>query len=344
MNKKILHSEIQKHIDTFTDLVSVEFHSTWGRHKDTFPEAHMEHKNVMRTPLYWYSPSSRSYIGLWQFSNAHFSTGKAVQEMTLATLIDDVAVELAYRVFNSANEGPHVGVTVNLNIRRDGESAQARTFYFAADAATVSGRKVVVECSLFDALSGTKIMTARALLVFVPIASKAILSDKPQPISIDAGSQLPALDGPAARHLSTEELENLSQVMNFLPHGLIAHTNGRVDVQTGRLVVLLSFGKKIRGPPAHVHGGVLATVLNNASALLFSAVTGNTLRSVVALQRNVSYRKGMPIDSQNVLIDAVIESTSKDQIIIVAQLLRDTQLCTTLRTTFLLPKIRSSKL
>ncbi|PIA18395.1 hypothetical protein COEREDRAFT_6629 [Coemansia reversa NRRL 1564] len=261
MNKKTLHSDIQKHIDAFTDLVQVEFHGTWGRHRNTFPEAHMEHGNVMRTPLYCFSPSSRSYIGLWHFFDAHFSTGKAVQEMALITLIDDVAGELTYRVFNSASNPTHVGFTVNLNIRRNGTSPKARIFFFSAAVLTVSGRKIVVECLLFDAMSGIQLMNARAVFVFVPTTGISLPSDMPETNNVNAGSHLPAFNSPAARYFSVEELENLSQVMDFLPRGLIAHTSGWVDSQKERLAVLLSFGKDMCGPPNHVHGGVLATVL-----------------------------------------------------------------------------------
>ncbi|KAJ2076699.1 hypothetical protein H4R24_005549 [Coemansia sp. RSA 988] len=344
MNKKILHSNVQKHIDAFTDLISVEFHGAWGRRKDTFPEAHMEHQNVIRTPLYWFSPSTGSYIGLWQFSDAHFTTGKAVQEMTLATLIDDVTGELAHRVLNTPNRPPHINFTVNLNIRRNGESPQARIFYFAATMVTVTERKIVLECLLFDALSGAKLMTARAVYVSVSVANIPMLADKPEPNDFNAGGQLPSLSGPATRYLSTEELGNLSQVMNFLPHGIIEHTYGWVDVKIGRLAVLLSFGKDMCGPPSYVHGGVLATVLDNVAALLFSAVTGATSPSTIALERDVRYHKGMPIESQNVVIDAAVENTSSDQITIVAQLLHNSQLCTTLRAIFLFPKSISSKL
>ncbi|KAJ2610389.1 hypothetical protein H4S08_003640 [Coemansia sp. RSA 1365] len=264
--------------------------------------------------------------------------------MTLITLMDDVAGELTYRVFNSASKPTHVGFTVNLNIRRNGTSPEARIFFFSAAVVTVSGRKIVVECLLFDGMSGIQLMTASIVFVFVPTAGIFLPSDIPESSNVNAGSKLPALNNSATRYLSVEELGNLSQVMNFLPRGLIAHTSGWVGPQKGQFAVLLNFGKDMCGPPNHVHGGVLATVLNNASVFLFSSVTGATSHSAIVLERDISYRKGMPIESQNAFIDAAVESTSSDQIVIVSQLLRNTQLCTTLRTTFLLPKNRSSKL
>ncbi|KAJ1889685.1 hypothetical protein LPJ66_007902 [Kickxella alabastrina] len=105
------------------------------------------------------------------------------------------------------------------------------------------------------------------------------------------------------------------------------------------MVVMLDFGENPTGPIDFIHGGVLATVLNNALTLLLTKVTGIGMAHVNAVVRDICYLKGMYLNSRGVVIDAVIEEANdKGELVIFAKLMKGADVHTTLRITFTLPK------
>ncbi|KAJ2161068.1 hypothetical protein GGF46_001739 [Coemansia sp. RSA 552] len=337
-----LHGDIKQQIDSFGDLVPVEFHGLWGHLEAQFLEGRMVQRGVIDTPVYWFSPASRSCIGFWKFRDGVLPDNQPVQETTLLTLMDDVTGELAYRSFVAeAKNEQYIGFTVNLNISRKAASPRARWFYFQATAVTVAGRKVTIECPLFDAHTGKVLLVARAVFVFMPLARNAKRLD----ISDDATDPLAPLhlDSTDAQELSAVDLHSLGQVMNFLPHGAVTHKAGLASAKEKRLAVRLDFGEGLSGPPIYVHGGVLGTVLYNASLLLLEKTAGPRAALATASVRDINYHRGVPLECEDVLIDAVVESADSQQVTIWAKLIRGPRLHTTLRTTFALPQT-SSKL
>ncbi|KAI7829225.1 hypothetical protein BX661DRAFT_224202 [Kickxella alabastrina] len=88
-----------------------------------------------------------------------------------------------------------------------------------------------------------------------------------------------------------------------------------------------------------IHGGVLATVLNNASTLLLTKVAGIDIAHVNTVARDVRYLKGIYLNSKGVVIDAVVEEANdKDELVIFPKLMKGADVHTTLRITFTLPK------
>ncbi|KAJ2355668.1 hypothetical protein GGF43_002548, partial [Coemansia sp. RSA 2618] len=327
------HPTIQKRINAFSDLIPIEFHAQWGHSDAQFIEGRMVQTGIIDTPRYWFSPAKRSHLGFWEFIS---SFDGPIQEPTLFTLIDDVTGELAYRAFlgSVGKKDGYIGFTVNLNITRFAAMPRARTFYFEATATRVSGRKVLIECPLYDAESSVLLMVARAVFVFMPLADIA------NKISAPSGDHAlePRLDAPDACEIAISELHQLGQVMNFLPHGVIVHTGGLFSAGDARLLVSLDFGTNISGPPIYVHGGVLATVLYNASALLLAKTTGVNDSLADPAERDINYLKGVPLECQNAVIEAVVEATDSNRVVIFAKLMHDKHTYTTLKTTFALPQ------
>jgi len=65
----------------------------------------------------------------------------------------------------------------------------------------------------------------------------------------------------------------------------------RLDEDRKRFVAKLRIPRRFQGPPGHVHGGIIATILDEAMGKV------NKLRSVIALTRNmeVEYLKPVPL-------------------------------------------------
>ncbi|KAJ2452409.1 hypothetical protein EV183_002924 [Coemansia sp. RSA 2336] len=318
-----LHPLVQTRINAYDDLTPVEFHAMWGHSSAQFIEGRMVDQKVIDMPKYWYSPESRSYLGFWNF-NIH-----GIEETTLFTLIDDVTGELAYRAFLAQGiKQEHIGFTVNLKIVKRNTSNATR-FFFEASALRVTSRKVVIECTLYDTVTGRLVLQAQAIFVFMPLA--AIKSAKAEPKSIE-GHELPN-----AQVLSENALYALGQVMSFLPHDTIVHKAGWLSNDSRHLRAVVDFGDNLSGPPIYVHGGILGTVLFNASALLFTRFTGMDAKSVDASERDINYHNGVPLECQNITIDATIDEASSSQVTVFAKLARQQKLFTTLKTTFTLP-------
>ncbi|KAJ1733623.1 hypothetical protein LPJ72_002772 [Coemansia sp. Benny D160-2] len=340
-----IHSDIQRRIDSYTDLIPVELHAFWAKADTQFVHGRLVSSNVIAYPTYWYSPSTRHQLGFWTFNGSEqLPQGEAVQETTLLSLLDDVTAELATRIITSLNDNQlHLGFTVNLNIKRTDCSPSARTFYFDAYTTKLTTRKTVVECPLYDAESGKLLLTACATFVFFPLSAAA---DKVKNTSEESDSVVyeppsPLLDEADALALDNSDLHSLSQVMNVLPHGLITHKAGSFSPSKRRIVVLADFDKDLDGPPNHVHGGLLATVLYNASELLFAKTTGIGRTSCAAAVRDTNYLRGVPSESRNILIDAAVEDISDSGVVVSAKLMHGSKVCTTLRTTFAIPTLTS---
>jgi uncharacterized protein (TIGR00369 family) len=64
-----------------------------------------------------------------------------------------------------------------------------------------------------------------------------------------------------------------------------------LDAERGRSLGRFTIAKKYQGPPGHLHGGIIATILDEAMGKV------NKLRSVVALTRNmeIDYLKPVPL-------------------------------------------------
>jgi acyl-coenzyme A thioesterase PaaI-like protein len=65
----------------------------------------------------------------------------------------------------------------------------------------------------------------------------------------------------------------------------------------GRVLCRLSLATRFQGPPGHAHGGIIATLLDEAMS------KANRRRGIVALTRHMSidYRKPVPLESDLVL-------------------------------------------
>src|SRR5215813_13734624 len=72
-----------------------------------------------------------------------------------------------------------------------------------------------------------------------------------------------------------------------------------LDIERGRAVGRLRIPRRYQGPPGHVHGGIIATILDEAMGKV------NKLRSVVALTRSmeVEYLRPVPL-RQPLLVEA----------------------------------------
>ncbi|KAJ2393183.1 hypothetical protein GGI23_005076 [Coemansia sp. RSA 2559] len=342
-----IHNNIQQQIDRFTDLIPVELHALWDKSDAQFVRSRMVGSNVMANPTYWYSPSSRHQLGFWTFNESdRLPHGEVVQETTLLSLLDDVTAELATRLTAILNGNKlQIGFTVNLNTKRTGFSSSARLFYFDARSIELTGRKAIIECPLYDAESGKQLMIAHATFVFIPsneIAAKLK--------SIGSNEQngtrdqlLLLFDKSETQTLDASDLHDLSQVMNILPHGLVSHKAGSFSADKQRVAVLVDFNDNLNGPPNHVHGGILATVMCNVSELLYFMATGISKHLSLASVRDIDYRKGVPTESKDVTVDAIVKDMSATKVIIVAKLTHGPKTYAILTTTFTIP-VRASKL
>ena len=73
------------------------------------------------------------------------------------------------------------------------------------------------------------------------------------------------------------------------PDGM--HLNFKLDERTRKCVARLRLSRRFQGPPGHAHGGIIATVLDEAMGKV------NRLRAVVALtsQMQVHYLRPVPL-------------------------------------------------
>src|SRR5215468_7661308 len=73
------------------------------------------------------------------------------------------------------------------------------------------------------------------------------------------------------------------------PHGM--HLKFRFDRDRMRFVSKFRLGKRFTGPPGHCHGGIIATILDDAMSKM------NKLRDVVAatVQLKIDYFKPVPL-------------------------------------------------
>ncbi len=72
-----------------------------------------------------------------------------------------------------------------------------------------------------------------------------------------------------------------------------------LDEERGRAIGRFRIPKRFQGPPGHLHGGIIATILDEAMGKV------NKLRSVVALTRSmeIDYLKPVPLQ-QPLLVEA----------------------------------------
>ncbi|KAJ1731203.1 hypothetical protein LPJ61_002651 [Coemansia biformis] len=338
-----LHGHIQRRLGRFTDLEEVEFHEFWGHSESHFMEDTIN-TGVLAMPTYWYSPQARCCAGLWQFTGKNLAPEDPIQETMLFTLADDVTGDLGFRAFHETVKEAHVGVTVKLDITRAGASPRGRLFYFEATAVSIVGRKLVVECPLWDADTGEQLITVKATHVFVRVddygrlssAKKKRASAPPAPTSTPALTSVPVLTS-----LPQSDLRALNRVFNFFSPGRVEHTAGSIDEQAQRLELQLGFGSHLCGPPMYVHGGVLGTVLANASQLLLTKVAGLGPHAVVASAREVNYHRAIPEECKSATVEARIESADRSQVVVFSQILFSGRLSTILKTTFTLVQMPS---
>jgi acyl-coenzyme A thioesterase PaaI-like protein len=73
------------------------------------------------------------------------------------------------------------------------------------------------------------------------------------------------------------------------PHGM--HLKFRYDAERGRFIGRFRLPRRYQGPPAHAHGGIIATILDEAMGKV------NKIRSVIALtsEMDVQYLKPVPL-------------------------------------------------
>jgi acyl-coenzyme A thioesterase PaaI-like protein len=73
------------------------------------------------------------------------------------------------------------------------------------------------------------------------------------------------------------------------PHGM--HLKFRYDADRRRFVGRFRLPRRYQGPPAHAHGGIIATILDEAMGKV------NKIRSVIALtsEMDVQYLKPVPL-------------------------------------------------
>ncbi|KAJ2221742.1 hypothetical protein H4R99_008387 [Coemansia sp. RSA 1722] len=340
-----VHHAIQTRVGRFDDLLPIAFHSLWGHNPAQFVQNRMIGQRVIDPPDYYFSPSTSRMLGLWSFNIA-----QPVQDTALFTLLDDVTAELASRLMAmKPKDRPRIGFTVNLNILKHTISPSASLFYFESRPTLTTDRKVVIECPLFDAHTGSLLLVARATFVFVfaPVPGKAEAaagnSAQASADTIDPASLLPGLDATDSGPLSNADLDQLSQVMSFLPHGTALHRAGLQSLANRRLVSVFDFSPDLSGPPIYVHGGLLGAVLYNASEMLLAKVFATDTASAVASTRDINYLKGFPLACKSVVVDAVVESidTESGNAVVFAKLMLGPTTHTTLKTTFELPKTPS---
>ncbi|KAJ2496376.1 hypothetical protein GGH96_005882 [Coemansia sp. RSA 1972] len=254
-------------------------------------------------------------------------------------MIDDVTGELAYHVYLATqSDNKYIGFTVNLRVdKHTNVDIVAREFYFEGRAVDMEGRKVGVECRVFDAHTSAVLMTARATFVFMSFAQIA----KRPTDDTQSTPRTMQLQIPGSCDIDTADLRSLDRVMNFLPPNTVTHSNGSLNTHTRKLVVGLDFGPNISGPPIYVHGGILATVLYNASALLFAKTTQVEDNLINASVRDVNYYKGVPLECHNVTIEACVETQDEKQVVVFAKLVQGPRVFTTLQTTFTLQSSHS---
>ncbi|KAJ1643436.1 hypothetical protein J3B02_003444 [Coemansia erecta] len=342
-----LHHVIQKRLHRFDDLLPIDFHSLWGSNPSQFVENRMVSQRIIDSPDYYFSPSTQKLLGFW-----NFNIDNAVEDTALFTLLDDVTAELASRlIMMKPRDEPYIGFTVNLNILKCNTEPSASLFFFESRPTHISDRKVIIECPLFDAHTGTKLLVAQAIFVFVPVSNRAKenadnRTESPSNNKLSSESFLPSLDAADSRPLSQSDLDRLSQVMNFLPRGTALHRAGLQSLSKQRLAAVFDFSQDLSGPPIYVHGGLLGTILYNASAMLIANVLGIDSTAADASIRDITYKKGFPLACKNVVVDAVVESIDAEsgKIVVFAKLTHESSQYTTLRTTFKLPFKMPSKL
>ncbi|KAJ2384793.1 hypothetical protein GGI05_004895 [Coemansia sp. RSA 2603] len=356
-----IHHAIRQEIARHTDLVPVAFHALWAPPNPAqLVRSRLLAPSFLHLPQYYYSPSARHLLGHWLFSQQSPlpplppSPLPCIEETTLFTLLDDATAELSTRLMSTVpRKEPYVGFTVNLTIEKSADTpAAAREFYFDARATLVKDRKVVIECPVYDAETAVKLLVAHATFVFVPLASVTHKPTDPsnstrsnQHTASPARAVLPHIDAADAHPLTPAELASLSQPMNFMPKNTVPHRDASISLSAKRLLATLDFDKNLSGPPIYVHGGLLGTVLYNASALLFTKVTGIASTAVDAVVRDINYHNGVDLESQDIVIDASVEQSdpNSNHVVIFAKLMRNDKVYTTLKTTFA-PKPRKNKL
>ncbi|KAJ1960828.1 hypothetical protein GGI12_003588 [Dipsacomyces acuminosporus] len=332
-----LHSSIQSHISAFADLVPVKLHALWISNSSHFVRAHLVKSGVIDYPRYWYSPSQKHQVGIWNFCGKQIPSDAAIPETTLLTLLDDATAELATRIVSLESWSKDgVGFTVNLNITRTGSSSAARMFYFDAYTTLATGTKIVVECPLFDAETGQQLLVARGTFVFM--TAKAKMRRMENEVEVDCRVPPKLIDAADTVSISSAELHSLGHLMDVVPYKLTTHKVGSFSTSKKRLAAVLDFGPDLSGPPMYVHGGVLGTSLYNASVLLFSKITGIAADAASAAFRDINYRKGIPLECEDVIIDAFVETADKDKTVIFARIMRGEQEHTTLKTVFVANK------
>lgn len=351
-----IHKSLQRRFEAVGDLVRIEFHEQWGHNDSHFTRHNLVNNGVLDMPRYWYSPSQRRHVGLWQFNQDHLpGPNHAVPDTTLLVLLDDVTGELATRTLRTLFEFnmPPIIFTVNLKLTRVGPPVPITSHLFYLDAAVthIGKKKIVIECPLFDAQSGVRLMVAKGTFVFPSSISWMELLEsseeaREQELQEKAsGKQTPILLPASAQPLSTSDLDGLSRVMDFLPDDTIVHRDGWADLATGRLLATLDFGPELSGPPIFIHGGVLGSVLDNASTLLASKVAGqNNLRILEAKTKEVNYHKSVPLEATDFTAEAEVQNRDATQITISAKLVKGSNIHTSLLTTFTLAKANNSKL
>ncbi|KAJ2710178.1 hypothetical protein H4R19_003876, partial [Coemansia spiralis] len=319
-------------ISSMSDLESVELHADWGQNKAQFVQS-VVRAGVLAQPTYWYSAAGRAWVGVWHFTGKDLAPSDPIQETTLFTLADDVTGETAFRVYNTTADELQMGVTMNLDIAKDGVSPTARLLYFESVVVAIADCKVVVECRIWDGETDIQLMTVRATYSFFPLADyarrvkKAHRGVPPPPLQASA---------PVPSGLPEGDLRPLDRAMSFIPSGHFTHKTGAVDEQARSLALMLDFGSNISGPPGYVHGGIIGTVLANASQLLLAKSTGLGAHIVNAPARKVSYLRGLPAEAKDAVIEARVDSADRSRIVILARLLRQGIEHTTLTTTYTL--------
>ncbi|KAJ2769621.1 hypothetical protein IWQ57_003027 [Coemansia nantahalensis] len=332
-----LHSRIQQRVGRIPTLEEVDFHEDWGHDKMQFVES-MVSSGVLACPAYWQSPDSRVCVGLWHFTGKDLAPADPIQATTLLTLADDVTGELSLRMFNSTAKEIHMGLTASLEIAQTAVLPVARRLYFEAAIVEVLERKVVVECPIWDGETGVHLVTVKSTYAFIPLTSFMQRSKKTRNTS---PPPTPHTSAPLPHGLPEDDLQSLDRAMSFLPLGRLEHKAGAVDEQAQSLVLVLDFGVRLSGPPLYVHGGIISTVLANASQLLFARSTGLGARVVASSTRRVRFLRGLPGESKDTVIEARVKSADRSQVVIEARLLRQGVAYTTLTTTYALAPIPS---
>ncbi|KAJ1944790.1 hypothetical protein GGF37_002021 [Kickxella alabastrina] len=342
---RALHSDIQREISEIDDLVPLKFQAQWEASSSDFINNRILDEHITDTPDIYFSPSTQQMLSFWQFNSSDkFPSTKPVQETTLLTLLDNTGAELVLHMMSlTPRAKTHLGFTVNLNVARKGFSPAARLFYFKLQVVYDANCKFVLKCPIYDAETAKLLLVARMIFVFVPMAKMPKQIEVAKASSSDNSQiRLPQIDAPDVQALDNNNLLALSQVMNCLPLGIADHKAGLLSMAQRRMAAIIDFGENIAGPKYYIHGGVLATVLCNASSFLLTKITGVSMMHVATTIWNINYRKGIRVASKGVVVDAVVEEpNSKGEIIIVTKLVNGNDICTTLETTVTLPKLNT---